>query len=514
MTRRYDVIVVGAGLGGLAAATSLARRGLSVLMLERHNVPGGYATSFVRGRYEFEIALHELSGIGQPGKRSGFYRFLEDIGVAERLELVQIDHLYRSVFPGLDITLPHGTEAYTQTLVDAFPHEEDGIRSFLKIIWGMEREVVALEEQLVKGTLSIPKVAALPFRIPNVIRYLPATWGDVLRRFVRDPKARAVMSQYWGYFGLPPSKCSFFLFAMALAGYVKKGVSFPKGRSQALSSAFVSAFESWGGELRLGCGVKRITHGSGRVTGVVTDAGEHFLADHIVANVNPISLAHDLIGLDAIPGPWLRSLRRREVGLSSVNVYLGVNRAPEDLGITEHEFFLNRDYDVDDHYDRMQSLREPGGMVVACYNSVIPEVSPPGTSLITMTTLSAGRAWSDVPPEKYVDVKTRIADGMLDMAEEVLPGLRRYTEVLEVSTPLTNLRYTGNIHGAIYGFANHPWDHTVLRLGQKGPLDRLYLAGAWTQPGGGFQPTITSGQTAAALILRGPSDKKRGGGAR
>ncbi len=512
MVRKYDVIVIGAGLGGLAAATRLARKGLSVLMLERHNVPGGYATSFVRGRYEFEIALHELSGIGPPEKRSSFFRLLEDIGVTERVELLQVDSLYRTVYPDMDITLPPGTEAYTQTLVDAFPHEEDGIRGFLDMVWGLEREVVTLKEQLLKGSLSIPKVAALPAKIPNVIRYLPATWGDVLDRFVKDPKAQAVISQYWGYLGLPPSRCSFFLLALGLAGYVKKGASFPRGRSQALSNAFVSAFESWGGETRLGCGVQRITHGSGRATGVVTDTGDHYMADYVVANVNPISLAHDLIGIDAVPSKWLRALRRREIGLGSVNIYVGVNRSPEDLGITDHEFFLNRDYDADDHYDRMHKLREPGGMVVACYNSILPDVSPPGTSLLTLTTLSAGKAWRDVPPEKYVEVKNRIANGMLDMTEQVLPDLRRYAEVLEVSTPLTNMRYTGNIDGAIYGFANHPWDHTVLRLGQRGPLDGMYLASAWTQPGGGFQPAISSGLAAASLVLR--DARKSGGGTR
>lgn len=512
MTKKYDVIVIGAGLGGLAVGTKLASKGLSVLMLERHNVPGGYATSFVRGRYEFEIALHELSGIGPPERRSSFFRFLDDIGVAERVEFEQVEHLYRCVFPDLDITLPQGTEAYTQTLVDAFPHEEDGIRRFLDMVWGLEREVVVLEQQLLSGKLSIPKVAALPGKIPNVIRFLPATWEDVLRRYVRDPKARAVISQYWGYFGLPPSKCSFFFFALGLAGYVKKGASFPKGRSQALSNAFADAFESWGGDLRLGVGVTRVTHGSGRVTGVVTDTGDHFMADRVVSNVNPITLAHDLIGIDAVPRRWLRALGRREIGLGSVNVYLGVNRSPEELGVTEHEFFLNRDYDADDHYDRMCNLRAPGGMVAACYNSVIPDVSPPGTSLLTLTTLSSGKPWRDVPPEKYVEVKTRVAEEMLDMTEQVLPDLRRYAEVIEVSTPITNMRYSGNIDGAIYGFANHPWDHTVLRLGQKGPLDGMYLAGAWTQPGGGFQPAISSGQAVAALIRR--DIKKSRGGAR
>jgi len=80
MARHYDAIVIGAGLGGLAAATTLAHEGLGVLLLERHNVPGGYATSFVRGRYEFEVALHKMSGIGTPEHRGNVYRSLEHLG--------------------------------------------------------------------------------------------------------------------------------------------------------------------------------------------------------------------------------------------------------------------------------------------------------------------------------------------------------------------------------------------------------------------------------------------------
>ncbi len=73
MAGRFDVIVVGAGLGGLSPAAFMARRGRKVLLLERHLIPGGYSTSFVRGRYEFEVALHELSGIG-PQRASSFFR--------------------------------------------------------------------------------------------------------------------------------------------------------------------------------------------------------------------------------------------------------------------------------------------------------------------------------------------------------------------------------------------------------------------------------------------------------
>jgi len=102
-----------------------------------------------------------------------------------------------------------------------------------------------------------------------------------------------------------------------------------------------------------------------------------------------------------------------------------------------------------------------------------------------------------------------MADGMLAMAERVVPDIRQCIEVMDISTPVTNYRYTGNYEGAIYGFEQPPWDATVWRLGHKGPVEGLFLVGAFTQPGGGFQPAIASGQMVAEEVMQG-SFAKRG----
>jgi len=235
---KYDAVVIGAGLGGLSAATSLARYGLGVLLLERHNVPGGYATSFVRGRYEFEVALHELSGIGPPELRGGLYRYLEHLGVTEKVEFLLVPNLYRSVFPDIDITLPVGREAFEETLCRAFPDDARGISRFVGRVFDLREDFIKIAKAGGPG-----KMATFPFRLPHFFRYSPTTWGHVLDRDVRGASARGVLSQYWGYVGMPPSEISFMYFATTLAAYVRRGAAFPKGRSQALSNAFMARFE-------------------------------------------------------------------------------------------------------------------------------------------------------------------------------------------------------------------------------------------------------------------------------
>ncbi|MGD9092621.1 MAG: NAD(P)/FAD-dependent oxidoreductase [Anaerolineales bacterium] len=497
MKTKYDVIVIGAGLGGLSAATMLARNGLEVLLLERHNIPGGYATSFVRGKYEFEIALHELSGIGPEDHRGGLYRYLEYLGVSEKVSFILLPNLYRSVFPDLDLTLPAGKEAYEAELCRTFPHEADGIHRFLKRIFNLGRDYSRIIRSGGAGNN-----LTVPFRYPHFFRYIPTTWGQVLNRDVRDAKARAVLSQYWGYVGMPPSKISFLYFAMTLAAYIRRGGAFPVGRSQALSNAFVAQFEELGGEIRVNCGVNKILTSNSRVTGVVTDAEEEIYADWILSNADPITTCRDMIGLDKVPAQFFTNLQSSQVAASTVNVYLGVARSAEELGLNEHEIFVNADYDFDVHYDKMKRIEIPGAIAVTCYNAVYPDISPPGTSMAVLTALAFGEPWYQVAPEAYVDTKNSLADEMIRMAEKVVPGLREYSEVVEVSTPLTNMRYAGAMGGSIYGFNQPPRDNMVWRMGHRGPLDRLYFVGAWARPGGGFEPVIMSGQVAGRSILK------------
>ena len=496
MPRNFDVIVIGAGLGGLSAATYLAREGLDVLLLERHIVPGGYATSFIRGRYEFEVALHELSGIGIPDQRGGLYRYLDYLGVASKVEFFNIPNLYRAIFPDLDITLPMGREAFEEKLFVTFPHEKNGIRRFLNRIFDLRGDYVKLTRQGQGSKLT------MPLRLPHFFRYLPTTWGQVLNRDVKDPLARAVLSQYWGYVGLPPSQISFLFFASTLAAYIKRGAAFPKGRSQALSNALLATFEELGGQVHLKCGVQQILTANGSVKGVITETGEEYRANWVVSNADPVTTCRELIGLEHVPASFFTRLQSSELSPSTINVYLGVAKNHEALGLDEHEIFINESTDFDSLHELMHTIQLPPSLALTCYNVVYPEISPPGTSMVVLTALAYGEPWIALSSQEYFRTKETIGDHMIELAERIAPGLREYTEVVEVSTPITNMRYAGTLGGSIYGFNQPPRDNLVWRMGHRGPLDGLYFVGAWTRPGAGFEPSLFSGQIAGSAILR------------
>ena len=127
------IVVIGAGLGGLGAACQLALSGEKVLLLEKQNVPGGFATSFVRGRFEFEGALHVLAEVGTEERPLSLYNFFKDLGVLSKLEFKKPTDLCRSVFyDGLDITFPNERDAYFDKLIEFFRTRKKGLINIKK----------------------------------------------------------------------------------------------------------------------------------------------------------------------------------------------------------------------------------------------------------------------------------------------------------------------------------------------------------------------------------------------
>lgn len=493
----YDVIVVGGGLGGLSAAAYLARAGLHVRLFERHVQPGGYATTFVRKGYEFEVSLHELSGIGPPDDRGPLWFMLQELGITKKVEFLPVpDTLYRTIGPGVDVRVPNGRDAALDALQRAFPKERRGLAHLFDEVFAIQADALAMEDNL-----DVTPAVALT-RFPRAARAAALPLAHALDRELRDPLAKLAFAQLWGYYGLPPSRLSYVYFAGGTASYLRFGASYPQGKSQALSNAFVDVIEEAGGRVSLGCGVRRIVTDRGRVTGVIDEREEHCSADHIVCNTSPITACMDLIGADAIPERYLRRLAASRPGLSSMTAYLVLDGDPGAVGIPDHETFLNTSADLESQYRACLEVGPPEGLVVTAYNHVDPDFSPPGTTAVSLTALTDGAAWRRVNPASYPETKARLAEAMVAQVEAQFPGFRERIDVAVFATPVSNMRYTENWNGSIYGFEMTVADNPAWRPGHEGPLDGLWFCGAWTRPGGGYEPCIGSGKAAAAKVLR------------
>lgn len=494
----YDAVVIGAGLGGISAASSLAKAGKKVLLLEKHNVPGGYATSFTRGRFEFEIALHELSGLGDANNRGPVWRILNDYGVLPKVEFVRIPDFYRAVLPGVDIVVPIGRENFEEVLCKQFPKEADGIKKFTAIMFDFA------DEALKANRVGMKAVMEDSSKFPTLMANFGRSLTDVLNPLVFDDKARAVLSATCGYYCQPPSKCSFLIYALGTASYLKFGGAHFKGKSQALSQAFVDTIEENGGHVWLNNGARRILTSKGKIRGVVTEDGREIACQHVICNANPMTASLDLIGRENVPDWYLKRLGKWTAGASTFNVYLGLDCTCQSLGLKNHENFVSIGTDLDLQHERMRHgiSFEPYGAAVTAYNTADPDFSPPGTGSVVLTTIAYAEPWLKLSPAEYVEAKSKLADKLITLAERIAPGLRDHIEVMEIATPLTNIRYTGNPGGSIIGFDENYQGTGNAHLPNRGPLEGLYFANAWVNIGGGFETCIVSGFMAAKEAMK------------
>jgi phytoene dehydrogenase-like protein len=488
----YDAVVVGAGNGGLTAALTLARSGKKVLLLERHNVPGGCATSFVRGRFEFEVALHQLSGVGRPERPGPLRQLLGDLGVLDKVEFVEIESLYRVVMPGaFDVTLPADRPELVKELQGWFPEQREAIARFFDFLY-------AFAMQYVQGRFfRDPELSKEKY--PLYFRYALASTQDILDEYFDDPLLKSVISVYWSYMGVPPSRLPFGEFAIMLFNYIEFKPYHLKGGSQTLSNALLDAYLAAGGEVRFNCAARRILVEEGGVRGVLTEHGEQVGCRYVISNASSVQTYLDLMDRDEVPGGALEVFKGSTIGPSAFTLYMGFDCEPDGLGIQDTTNFITTSTDAERSFELWRTMEQQGWALATCYDVADPDFSPPGTCQVALVALQYADPWYSVSPQQYADVKSRYAEGMLQLAERIFPGLRDHLEEVEAATPLTHLRYLGHPGGAIYGLDQDAFTQPF--LSNRSPIKGLYFAGAWAGSGG-FQPTLTSGRSTARAILK------------
>ncbi|MGD0695788.1 MAG: NAD(P)/FAD-dependent oxidoreductase [Terriglobia bacterium] len=502
---QFDAVIIGSGLGGLSCAAALARQGFKALVLEQHDKPGGYATSFKRpGGFEFDVSLHSTT----VGERNGLHNLIPGFPEITEVEFVPHPSLYRAIFPDHEIRVPNrNLPGYIDQLTKAFPDEKEGINALFDEMKQLTEEL----SRLMSGAGNVD-MSRFPIDFPHVVRFSGSTWGQIVDEKIKNPKLKGIISALWAYYGLPPSKLASIYYAFPTYGYLAAGGFYPKGRSQTISNALVSFIEARGGKVLLGSRVEKILVKDETAYGVRTADQKEYTGRVVVSNANAYDTFHSLLERDDHLKDYLARMDGFSASLSSFLIYLGLKRdLVHELKLTDAEVFYYSTYDMEAAYQASLNadLSNPGfGLML--YDILYPGYSPKGKNTISLITLQGYDHWKPYEAaywsgnkKEYRAEKERMADLLIRQAEKtILPGLSQAIEVKEIGTPLTNVRYTRNYRGAIYG-----WDQTLensnpRRLPHTTPIKNLYLAGAWTSPGGGYGGVIGSGLECFGEIMK------------
>jgi prolycopene isomerase len=482
---RYDVVVVGAGLGGLSAAACLAKAGRSVLLVERQDGPGGNAHAFERGEYTFDPAIH----VTAHGYNIEFLDvYLGALGLAERLDLVLMDSLYSVAVDGERFTLPVGEQAVVDYFAGLFPAEAEGIARYVETAAQVTRE-----SQAPPPRVALKDLEAVMEALPMLFKYRSSTLGDAIGEFVSDPQAASLLGAQWPYMGLPPSKLSFMAGTGVWMAFMEQGPVYVRGSFQRLADVLAEAVRGSGGEIVYESEVSRIEVEDGRVAGVVIDGERRVGAPLVVSNADAKLTFERLLGEENVPDRFMKRVRRMRPSISAFLLYSACTLPVHELDLAS-EVFVYEHWNHDASWEDVQEGRL-GGMWLSIPTLHDRSLAPEGEHLVMFTSLmpyDIGEPWEQA--------KARYAEQAIEKVEGVLPGYRDSITFVDSATPETFERYTLAEQGAIYGWANAPNQVQPKRLPHETPIEGLYLAGHWTDPGTGSVRCLLSGLRTAATI--------------
>ncbi|MES9853296.1 MAG: NAD(P)/FAD-dependent oxidoreductase [Candidatus Thiodiazotropha sp. L084R] len=488
----YDVVIVGAGIGGLATGSLLAQQGRKVLVLDRHNKPGGYATNFERNGFTFDVSLHALNG-AKPGSPS--YRCLEACGVAGRVAFIPQKSIYRLVTDGEELLIKHGgVEHYKRFLTERFPDEGANLDKLFEEAGRMFKEV---SDYLFSELPFWLKMAITPFRYPRLLRYDKATVDEFFSRFTKNEKLKEMLAAQWPYYGLPPKQLAFSYFSYPFYDYLAYGGYSIKGGSQTLSDTLAAVIRENGGEVSLSSAALNIHVKNNRVTGVSAKKFGRISCPTVISNISPHAVV-EMTGRECISKTYLKRLENIHPAMSGFQVYLGLDCTTQELGIADDEYSVFNSYDMDssNQFEKMVGGQVDGEEVcwfLNFFSNLDPSLAPTGKSTMGIFVLLDGDEWQKLSKDAYRAKKEALTEQLIARAESRIPDLSMHIEVVEAGSPRTMTKYTGNHQGSINGFAQTVDQSGLLkRFPMRYPVKGLYQVGAWTFPGGGYMGSMLS----------------------
>jgi all-trans-retinol 13,14-reductase len=506
--KNFDTIIIGSGVGGLATAICLSKAGQKVLVLEQHDVPGGWCHSFYLNGHRFTPGVHYVGLVGEGMSTSELY---EGLGIANDIAFYRMNpKAFEHCWIGEErFDYPADFKTFEAKLIERFPKEKKNIIKYLTLVANVGKQLGLLPK--VRG---LWQQLTIPFRTKHMGKYAPFSLKRVIKWHIKDPLLQSILNIQYGDHGLPPAKASFIMHA-AIMHHYSVGGFYPMGGGGAIVKAMTNAIKASGGIVKTSTSVKRILLDQDKkrkkAIGVELVNGEQVFAQCIVSNADPGITYKKLIGETYLSQKMKRKLAKTKYSCTSLMLFLTVDMDVKKAGLDSGNIWKFPNGDMDDLYEDMQKKDilegdEFSGMFISCTTLKDP-ISYDGKhhtiEAITYINYDAFEAFKDEDierSEKYLQFKEQIMAKFFVTLENVVPGISKHVVHKELGTPLTNKYYINSTKGSVYGTEKSLKHIGPFAYKTKSEVENLYMCGASILSHGVAGSSYSGVQTAAAIL--------------
>lgn len=489
MKSKYDVIVIGSGLGGLVSSLLLAKEGKEVLILEKNQQFGGNLQCFSRDKTLFDTGVHYIGGLG-PGENLN--RYFSYLDILKDLKITQLDSKFEKIIfndSKEEYYQVQGYTSYEKYLKSTFPEESEAIDTYI----------------------SDMKACCASFPLYNLSkdgsydeRYIQLNLKDYLFNLTDNEVLRAVLvGNNFLYAGLDITP--FYVHALSVNSYIVSAWRCIDGGAQ-IAKSLVKRIREHGGEIIKRKKVVEITTENGVAKSVITSNSEEYTADHFISNVDP-KLTLSLVNQNNFRKSYIKRVEQGKSGVSCfcVHVVLKENSIP----------FLNHNYYVFDKVDDVWNAQDygdsswPKSLVISMAPTKNQGKFTNNLSVMCYMNFDDVSEWNDtfntiVEPSKrkesYNDFKQQKIEKVIDKLELTYPDIRNQAVSFHASSPLSFRDYIGNFEGTMYGYEKDSDFALKTMFPPKTKVQNLLLTGQGISMHGILGVTISGFMAAAEIV--------------
>ena len=485
---KSKIIIIGGGIAGLSAGVFGQKYGFETEIFEMHTAPGGQCTAWKRKGYMFDYCIEWLMG-SSSGSINTLWKQLG--ALSEDVPIIDPEVFIRNVnSEGQEFLIYKDMQKWQTYLKSIAPEDEEAISRMFSIInkvslSGDMDEM--MKPQSLRRTLPMLKfyLMILPAIIP-IIKYGKKNCGQFIKEMgFKNEFLRNFMEKIYS-----DENFSAIAFLMMLSLFKDHNAGYPAGGSLNFALRILNEYQKLGGTLSAGKKVEKILVEEGKAVGVALSDGTIHKSDYVIAASDLHTVIYDMLDGQYIPEDIKHAFENWQLFKPLVQVSFGINKeikekqmmnnylVPAKIGSTETDSYIIANYSYD------------------------PAMAPEGKTAMVLRFGSPYEIWEHLEKKSYKKEKEKIEEDAINLLEKAYPGIKEFIEVVDVATPLTDMKYTGVYQAAYEGFmpTKSNMNKTINPI-IKG-LDNFILAGQWLFPGGGLPPSALSGKWAIEVFYK------------